>query len=214
MTMQTARTINEIREIIKEQRKSGKKIGFVPTMGYLHEGHLSLVDISQKHSDYQVMSIFVNKIQFNDSKDYANYPREIQRDLDLAKSAGVDLVFIPDDKENIQVSRSLADYVWGLPEEGKPAFPSVGLRFKMFDGLENLVIERKPIDGVAKGANFEKGDVILSVDGKRFSDINVLRVYLAKFSWGDQVSFCILRNAQEIEMVLKFEQVENEAEKQ
>ena len=97
--MYTIRTINEIREIIKEQKKSGKRIGFVPTMGYLHEGHLSLVDISGKYSDYQVMSIFVNKIQFNDSKDYAEYPREIQRDLELAESAGVDLVFMPDDNE-------------------------------------------------------------------------------------------------------------------
>jgi len=68
-------------------------------MGYLHDGHLSLVEISRKHSDYQVMSIFVNKIQFNDRKDFENYPREFERDFDLARGAGVDLVFLPDDTE-------------------------------------------------------------------------------------------------------------------
>ena len=97
--MQTANTIEEVRKIIAEQKKAGKRIGFVPTMGYLHEGHLSLVEISKRHTDFQVMSIFVNKIQFNDKKDFENYPRETERDLKLAQSAGVDLVFLPDDGE-------------------------------------------------------------------------------------------------------------------
>ncbi len=97
--MQTVRTIQEVRKIIGAQKMAGKKIGFVPTMGYLHEGHLSLVEISQRHTDFQVMSIFVNKIQFNDKKDYENYPRETERDLKLAESAGVDLMFLPNDEE-------------------------------------------------------------------------------------------------------------------
>lgn len=71
----------------------------MPTMGYLHDGHLSLVEISRRDAQFTVMSIFVNKMQFNDPKDYATYPRELQRDLDLAQSAGVDLVFTPDDAE-------------------------------------------------------------------------------------------------------------------
>jgi pantoate--beta-alanine ligase len=97
--MQIVSTIEEVRKIISEQKKAGKRIGFVPTMGYLHEGHLSLVEISRKHSDFQVMSIFVNKIQFNDMKDYENYPRETDRDLKLAESSGVDLMFLPNDEE-------------------------------------------------------------------------------------------------------------------
>jgi len=120
-------------------------------------------------------------------------------------------VVIPKDKESIEVSRSLADYVWGLPEEEKPVFPSVGLSLKKFEGLENLVIDRKPIDGVAKGADFEKGDVVLSVDGKEFQDINELRIYLAQFSWDDETKFLILREAQEIEVVLKFQITDSEA---
>ena len=81
-------------------------------------------------------------------------------------------IVIPKEKNNVEVSCSLADYVWGLPEEERPFYPSIGLRFKKFEGLENLVIERDPIDGVAKGKNFKKGDVVLSLDGKRFVDIN------------------------------------------
>ncbi len=111
---------------------------------------------------------------------------------------------IPDDKESLSVSRSLADYVWGLNEEAHPAFPSVGLEFKKFEGLSNLVIEREPIDGVAKGENFAKGDVVLSVDGKAFTEINALRHYLAKFGWNDEVKFLLLREAEELEVVLKF----------
>ncbi len=97
--MDTAKSVDEVWEKINKAKKEGKRVGFVPTMGYLHEGHLSLVDISKKHTDYQVMSIFVNKIQFNDSNDFNCYPRELQRDLDLAEKIGVDLVFMPSDEE-------------------------------------------------------------------------------------------------------------------
>jgi len=79
------------------------------------------------------------------------------------------------------------------------------LSFKKFDKLDNLVIERKPIDGISKNANFEKGDVVLSVDGKSFFDINELRIYLAEFNWDDEVKFCLLRNAQQLEVLLKFQ---------
>lgn len=122
--MEIARTIKETRSIIAEQKKAGKKIGFVPTMGYLHEGHISLVDISKKYSDYQVMSIFVNKIQFNDKKDYENYPRETERDCKLAEDAGVDLMFMPDDEE-MYTDRltyvdvlTLTDHLCGAHREG------------------------------------------------------------------------------------------------
>ncbi len=114
-------------------------------------------------------------------------------------------VVIPEGKRSIKVARSLADYVWGINEEKMPIFPSIGLRFKKFDRLDNLVIESKPIDGISKNANFEKGDVVLSVDGKSFSDINELRIYLAEFNWDDEVKFCLLRNAQQLEVLLKFQ---------
>ena len=121
-------------------------------------------------------------------------------------------VVIPKGKKSVEVSCSLADYVWGLPEEGKPVYPSVGLRFKKFEGLENLVIERDPIDGVTKGADFKKGDVLLSVDGKKYADINELRTYLARFTWGDQVTLQLLRDAQQIKVLLNFQMPEDDTE--
>ncbi|UCC41449.1 MAG: ChaN family lipoprotein [Candidatus Aminicenantes bacterium] len=114
-------------------------------------------------------------------------------------------VVVPEEQESVKVSRSLADYIWSIPEEKLPAFPSVGLRFKKFDGLRNFVIETKPIDGAAKYAGFEKGDVVLSVDGKSFSEINELRIYLARFKWNDEVEFGILRDGQQIKILLKFQ---------
>lgn len=121
-------------------------------------------------------------------------------------------VVIPEGKKSIKVTRSLADYVWGINEEKMPIFPSIGLRFKKFDRLDNLVIESKPIDGISKNANFEKGDVVLSVDGKSFSDINELRIYLAEFNWDDEVKFCLLRNAQQLEVLLKFQPPEKKGQ--
>jgi uncharacterized iron-regulated protein len=115
-------------------------------------------------------------------------------------------VFVPKGQKNVRVSRSLGDYIWGIPEEARPAFPSVGLNFKKFKGLENVVIDGKPMDGVAKGADFEKGDIVLAVEGKPAAEINELRIYLAKFKWEDEVKFRILRNAQETDVVLKFKE--------
>jgi pantoate--beta-alanine ligase len=93
--MKVVDTIREVREEIAKARKEGKKVGFVPTMGFLHEGHLSLVEESKKHSNFQVMSIFVNRIQFNDPKDFDNYPIDLESDYALAEKAGVDLIFVP-----------------------------------------------------------------------------------------------------------------------
>jgi len=97
--MKIVKKIEEVRDVISMAKNEKKRIGFIPTMGYLHRGHLSLVEISKKNSDFQVMSIFVNKIQFNDSSDFDDYPKDLQKDFQLAEEAGVDLIFVPDDKE-------------------------------------------------------------------------------------------------------------------
>lgn len=113
-------------------------------------------------------------------------------------------VVVPEGEE-VRVSRSLADYIWGIAEEKKPAFPSVGLSFKKVEGLENIVVESNPIGGAAKLADFKKGDIILTVDGKTFADINELRIYLSKFKWREESQFHLLRDAETIDIALLFD---------
>ena len=114
-------------------------------------------------------------------------------------------VIIPSGEECVHVSRSVSDYIWGIQEEEYPAYPAVGLSFKKFKELENLVIDKTPKDGVAEDKGFEKGDIILTVDDKPFNCINEIRYYLSRFGWGDQASFRVLRDGVIKEIVLLFE---------
>lgn len=84
---------------VKELRESEKTLGFVPTMGALHEGHLSLVHNSRRQNDFTIVSIFVNPTQFNDKRDLERYPRMPDKDLAMLEKAGCDFVFIPDEQE-------------------------------------------------------------------------------------------------------------------
>lgn len=97
--MQVISLKSELSDLLDGLRKSGKKIGFVPTMGALHQGHLSLMKICRKNNDVAVASIFVNPTQFNDKNDLKNYPRMPDVDLKLLKSAGCDIVFSPEVEE-------------------------------------------------------------------------------------------------------------------
>lgn len=97
--MNLVKTINEVRRALKKWRSEGKSVGFVPTMGYLHEGHASLIEKSVKENDKTVVSVFVNPMQFGPKEDLANYPRDIDRDCALCESIGADLVFNPDPEE-------------------------------------------------------------------------------------------------------------------
>lgn len=93
--MKIVSTINEVREQVKEWKKEGNTIGFVPTMGYLHEGHASLIDAARKNNGKVVVSIFVNPIQFGPNEDLASYPRDLEHDAKLCEEHGVDLIFHP-----------------------------------------------------------------------------------------------------------------------
>ncbi|MED4581372.1 pantoate--beta-alanine ligase [Brevibacillus choshinensis] len=95
-TLQQISTIADMRVHIQEARRQGKKIGIVPTMGFLHEGHMSLVKAAREKCDLVVMSIFVNPLQFGPNEDFERYPRDIERDRELAQSGGVDLLFTPE----------------------------------------------------------------------------------------------------------------------
>jgi pantoate--beta-alanine ligase len=97
--MVTATTVAGCREAVAKARAGGRRIGFVPTMGALHEGHLSLLEAARAHSDFVVMSVFVNPLQFGPGEDYERYPRDLPGDSALAESRGVDLVFAPETGE-------------------------------------------------------------------------------------------------------------------
>jgi len=97
--MDVIKTIAKMRDWTDVQRKAGRSIGLVPTMGYLHEGHLSLVRKARVENEAVVMSIFVNPLQFGPHEDYATYPRDLEMDCRLAKNAGVDVVFYPEPAE-------------------------------------------------------------------------------------------------------------------
>lgn len=97
--IQVISKISRMRQFIAGIRKQDKTIGFVPTMGYLHQGHLSLIKQAKKDRDICVLSIFVNPIQFGPKEDYNKYPRDLEQDRILAKSAGCDCIFYPEVKE-------------------------------------------------------------------------------------------------------------------
>lgn len=96
--MKIVSTIEEVRAQVKEWKKEGLSIGFVPTMGYLHEGHMSLIDAAGEN-DRVVVSIFVNPMQFGPTEDLASYPRDLEHDAKLCEEHGVDLIFHPTPEE-------------------------------------------------------------------------------------------------------------------
>ena len=96
--MQLIKDIHEMQAMAEETRRSGKKIALVPTMGALHEGHLSLMDYGREKADLLVVSIFVNPIQFGPKEDFEKYPRDLQEDSRLTEKRGVDIIFSPEPK--------------------------------------------------------------------------------------------------------------------
>ena len=97
--MKVISTISELQQELSAQRKAGKSVGFVPTMGALHQGHASLVKRSVAENDVTVVSVFVNPTQFNDKNDLKNYPRDLQADCALLEAIGADIVFAPEVEE-------------------------------------------------------------------------------------------------------------------
>ncbi len=97
--MERVSLIAELRALVRDRRRSGARIGFVPTMGALHDGHLALVDVAHEHADTVVMSIFVNPLQFGPTEDFTRYPRDAEGDAAKATAADVDVLFSPSRSE-------------------------------------------------------------------------------------------------------------------
>lgn len=93
--MQLISSPDEMRSTVKERRARGERVGLVPTMGFFHAGHVSLMRAARRENDYVVVSLFVNPAQFGPNEDFEDYPRDLQRDVEMATGAGVDCIFNP-----------------------------------------------------------------------------------------------------------------------
>lgn len=107
--MKIIKTIDELRENLKQAKIEGKSIGLVPTMGYLHEGHASLIRRARKDNDIVVVSDFVNPIQFGPNEDLLTYPRDLQADSKICEEIGVDYIFAPEASEMYQDRKVFVD---------------------------------------------------------------------------------------------------------
>lgn len=134
--MKVVKTKNELIDLIENFRKeNSSSIGFVPTMGYLHKGHGSLVEKSVAENKLTVVSIFVNPLQFNDKKDYLNYPKDFDKDISYLEKLNCDIVYIPDYEDIYPHGHKALKYNFGELEtvmEGKH-------RFGHFQGVAEVV---------------------------------------------------------------------------
>jgi len=133
--MRTVRTVSSLREALREARRAERVIGLVPTMGALHDGHLSLIRHARATCDEVVVSLFVNPAQFDQASDLAAYPRDEARDGGLAAEAGADLLFAPDLAEVYPPGFATTVHVGGLTETLEGVHRGVG----HFDGVATVV---------------------------------------------------------------------------
>lgn len=178
-------------EYLKKEKANGKKVGFVPTMGALHQGHISLIDLARKQSDLVVCSIFVNPTQFNDPKDLDRYPRPIDQDIQLLEKAACDVLFLPEVDEMYATGETwhleldgLDQQLEGLHRPGhyqgvtqivKKLFETVEPDFAFFgqkDYQQFLVIE-KMIQKLGLSVQLIMCPIIREPDGLAMSSRNV-----------------------------------------
>jgi pantoate--beta-alanine ligase len=161
-------TIADLRSIVQSRRRLGQRIGLVPTMGALHEGHLSLVKLSNERCDATMVSIFVNPAQFGPNEDFTRYPRTLENDLRLLESTGSLVVFVPSAAEMYPTGFAASVCVGGvsLPFEG-------AIRPGHFDGVATVVLKLF-IASQADVAFFGQKDYQqLCVIKKMVADLNV-----------------------------------------
>jgi pantoate--beta-alanine ligase len=168
--MNVVETVSDLQAQIKQARAAGKKVGFVPTMGSLHEGHMMLIDKAVEDCDFVVSSIFINPLQFNDIDDLGRYPRTFDADRELLKTHNCDLLYFPSIDEmyphgqNAQTTVSVPVVSEGLCGDSRPGH---------FDGMATVVI--KLFHMVAPDASFfgEKDFQQLAVIRKMVGDLNL-----------------------------------------
>jgi len=146
-------TIDELRGTLFDHRRAGRRVGFVPTMGYLHAGHVSLIEASARANDVTVVSIFVNPLQFGADEDLGDYPRDLDRDLELCAAANADVVFVP----------SVAEM---YPED--------------IDTVVSVPTVAGPLEGAARPNHFAG---VATVVAKLFAIVGDCRAYFGEKDW-------------------------------
>ncbi|WP_422123399.1 pantoate--beta-alanine ligase [Planococcus sp. X10-3] len=165
--MRTIETIKELQQWVKERRAAGDSIGLVPTMGFLHEGHMKLVEKAKAENDAVLMSIFVNPAQFGPNEDFERYPRDMERDKAMAKEAGTDVIFAPSVEEiyprkssiSISVGR-MADQLCGKSRPGH------------FDGVLKVVTKLFHLSGADRAYFGQKDAQQLAIIQSWVEDFN------------------------------------------
>ncbi|TNE73674.1 pantoate--beta-alanine ligase [bacterium] len=188
--MQILRTKQDVRNWVREQRDSGKSVGFVPTMGALHEGHKNLMQQAVSQTDSVIVSIFVNPTQFGPNEDYSRYPRTLESDVEIAESVGVKAVFVPDvqemyvEKQHITFSiTALNEHLCGRSRKGhfEGVLQVVNKLFnivqpdKAFFGkkdIQQCVIIRKMVDELDLPVELVLGETVREKDGLALSSRN------------------------------------------
>lgn len=134
--MRIVKTVSEIRDVVTPLKRDGKSIGFVPTMGYFHEGHLSLIRQARKDCEILVVSVFVNPTQFGPGEDYKTYPRDLRKDTALAEKEKVDFIFAPHVSEMYT-----SDHVTFVKVEGMSKIMCGKSRPIHFRGVTTVVVK-------------------------------------------------------------------------
>ena len=166
--MNRVSTIAELRQRLDDDRRDGRSVGFVPTMGFLHEGHVSLMRAARVDSDVVVTSVFVNPLQFAAHEDLDDYPRDLERDARLAEEAGVDVLFVPAVEEMypqpVQTSVSVAGVSEGLEGDSRPTH---------FAGVATVVAKLFSIVGPCRAYFGEKDYQQLAVVRRMAADLSL-----------------------------------------
>ncbi|CAM2943594.1 pantoate--beta-alanine ligase [Hathewaya histolytica] len=165
--MKILKSITEVRKQINEWKSEGYSVGLVPTMGYLHDGHKSLIEKAHSQNNKVIVSIFVNPIQFGPNEDYDKYPRDIEKDSKLCESAGADIIFNPEVSEmypeEILTSVKLKNLANGLCGAKRPGH---------FDGVCTVVSKLFNIVNPTRAYFGEKDAQQLAVIKKMVKDLN------------------------------------------
>jgi pantoate--beta-alanine ligase len=166
--VKTVETIAEVRAVLDAERAAGRRVGFVPTMGYLHEGHASLIRRARAESDVVVVSLFVNPLQFGAGEDLDAYPRDLDRDTRLADSEGADLLFTPPVGEMyprpVLTTVSVAEVSAPLEGAARPTH---------FDGVATVVAKLFAIVGPSSAYFGEKDFQQVAVVRRMVTDLSM-----------------------------------------